>query len=267
MMQRHYNLPGLINFRDLGGYPVIDLAGKLRHVKTGRLFRAGHFHDVDASAQQALQALGIDAVFDLRNSKEREKRPNRFAETHAPITHQLELDPGSGASWQGAFSRSSDAEKITLDTQQVEQVMRTLNTSLVTDHAAVYRSLFKTLLANEPQAAVFHCASGKDRTGIAAALLLAALGASRDTIVADYLLSNEYLDAQHHIARAIADFGNMLSMTDSAALQALYEVRADYINAALDSIDAKYGGIDAYLANAMGLDSQARMQLQQRYLA
>jgi protein-tyrosine phosphatase len=266
-MQRHYNLPGLINFRDLGGYPVIDLAGKPRHVKAGRLFRAGHFHDVDDSTQQVLQQLGIDRIFDLRNSKEREKRPNRFAETHAPVIHNLELDPGSGATWQGVFKRSNDAEKIALDTQQVEQVMCTLNTSLVTDHAAVYRKMFEVLLAHEPQAAVFHCASGKDRTGIAAALLLAALGANRDTIVADYLLSNEYLDAQHHIARAMTDFGNVLSMTDSTALQALYEVRAAYINAALDSIDAEYGGIDAYLAGAMGLDSQARMQLQQRYLA
>ncbi len=265
-MQRHYNLPGLINFRDLGGYPVTDLTGKPRQVKAGRLFRSGHFHDVHASAQQALQALGIDALFDLRNSKEREKRPNRFAETHAPITHQLELDPGSGASWQGVFTRSNDAEKITLDTQQVEQVMRTLNTSLVTDHAAVYRNMFETLLAQEPQAAVFHCASGKDRTGIAAALLLAALGASRDTVVADYLLSNEYLDAQHHIARAIADFGNMLSMTDSAALQALYEVRADYINAALDTIDAEYGGMDGYLQEMLGIGLAERRQLQNYYL-
>jgi protein-tyrosine phosphatase len=266
-MQRHYNLPGLINFRDIGGYPVTDLAGKLRHVKAGRLFRAGHFHDVDDSAQQALQALGIDAVFDLRNSKEREKRPNRFGEKHAPITHQLELDPGSGATWQGVFKRSNNAEKISLDTQQVEQVMCTLNTSLVTDHATVYRRMFETLLANEPQAAVFHCASGKDRTGIAAALLLAALGASRDTIVADYLLSNEYLDAQQHIARAIADFGNVLSMTDGAALQALYKVRAAYINAALDKIDAEYGGMENYLLCAMGLDKEARQILQYRFLA
>lgn len=265
-MQRHYNLPGLINFRDLGGYPVTDLAGNMRHVKPGRLFRAGHFHDADNSAQQALQALGIDAVFDLRNSKEREKRPNRFAETHAPITYQLELDPGSGVSWQGVFNRSNDAEKISLNTQQVEQVMRTLNTSLVTDHAAVYRQMFETLLTREPQAAVIHCASGKDRTGIAAALLLAALGASRDTIVADYLLSNEYLDAKHHIARAIADFGNVLSMTDSTALQALYEVRAAYINAALDKIDTEYGGMESYLQEQLGIGLVEREQIQQRYL-
>ena len=265
-MQRHYNLPGLINFRDLGGYPVTDLTGNPRTIKPGKLFRAGHFHDVDDSAQQALHALGIDAVFDLRNSKEREKRPNRFSETHVPITYQLELDPGSGASWQGLFKRSNDAEKISLDTQQVEQLMSTLNASLVTDHAAVYRSMFENLLAREPQAAVFHCASGKDRTGIAAALLLAALGASRDTVVADYLLSNEFLDAQHHIARAIADFGNVLSMTDSAALQALYEVRAAYINTALDKIDTEYGGMDAYLADAMGVGEKQRQLLQERYL-
>ncbi|HQQ64304.1 MAG TPA: tyrosine-protein phosphatase [Pseudomonadales bacterium] len=265
-MQRHYNLPGLINFRDLGGYPVTDLAGNPRLVKPGRLFRAGHFHDVDDSTQQVLQQLGIDTIFDLRNSKEREKRPSRFAETHAPVIHNLELDPGSGASWKGLLSQSDSTGKITLDTQQVEQVMCTLNTSLVTDHAAVYRQLFEILLAHEPQAAVFHCASGKDRTGIAAALLLAALGASRNTLVADYLLTNEYLDTRHHIARAMADAGTWLATVDSAALQALYEVRAAYINAALDKIDMEYDSIDAYLADAIGVGEKQRHLLQERYL-
>lgn len=265
-MQRHYDLPGLINFRELGGYPVTDLDGNARHTRSGCLFRAGHFHDVDNSAQQALHALGIDLVLDLRNAKERAKRPNCFAETHAPQTLPLELDPGSGASWQSLFKRNDGAEKLTLDSAQVETLMSTLNTSLVTDHAAVYRQMFDTLLAHEPRAAVIHCASGKDRTGIAAALLLAALGASRDTIVADYLLSNQYLDAQHHIARAMADFGNLLSISDTTALQALYEVRAAYIDAALDAIDKKYGGMGAYLEQAMGLDHQHIARLQARYL-
>lgn len=264
-MQRHYNLPGLINFRDLGAYPVTDFDGNARHTRAGCLFRAGHFHDVDNNAQQALQALGIDLVLDLRNAKERAKRPNHFAATHALEILELELDPGSGASWLGLFKRSDDAEKLTLDSAQVETLMSTLNTSLVTDHAAVYREMFETLLAHEPRAAVIHCASGKDRTGIAAALLLAALGASRDTIVADYLLSNQYLDAQHHIARAMADFGNLLSISDTKALQALYEVRAAYIDAALDTIDAEYGGMDAYLEQAMGLDHQRIAWLHARY--
>lgn len=265
-MQRHYNLPGLINFRDLGGYPVTDRNGKTRHIRPGCLFRAGHFHDVDESAQQALRALGIDLVVDLRNAKERAKRPNRFAATHAPETLPLELDPGSGASWLGLFKRKDGAEKLTLDTTQVETLMCTLNTSLVTDHAAVYRRMFEVLLTRQPQAAVIHCASGKDRTGMAAALLLAALGASRDTIVADYLLSNRYLDAQHHIARAMADFGNVLSVNDTSALQALYEVRAAYIQAALDRIEQHCNGMAQYLAHDMGLDAQRLDELQLIYL-
>lgn len=265
-MQRHYDLPGLINFRDLGGYPVTDLEGKSRHVKTGRIFRSGHFHDVDDSTQQVLQQLGIDTIFDLRNSKEREKRPSRFAETYAPVIHNLELDLGSGASWNGLLSQSDSAGKITLDAQQVEQVMCTLNSSLVTDHAAVYKQMFRILLAREPQAAVFHCASGKDRTGIAAALLLAALGASRDTLVADYLLTNDYLDARHHMARAMADAGTRLATVDSAALQALYEVHKAYLDAALDAIDRQWGGMENYLSSVMKLDMQARKLLQQRYL-
>lgn len=266
-MPRHYDLPGLINFRDLGGYPVTDCNGNARQTRPGCLFRAGHFHDVDASAQQALQGLGIDLVIDLRNAKERAKRPNRFAATHAPETLALELDPGSGASWAGLFKRRDGAEQLTLDATQVERLMCTLNTSLVIDHADVYRQLFEALLTRQPHAAVIHCASGKDRTGMAAALLLAALGADRDTLVADYLLSNQYLDAQHHIARAMADFGNVLSIRDASALQALYEVRAAYIHAALDRIDTDFGGMAAYLEQALGLDHQRIAWLQARYTA
>lgn len=91
---------------------------------------------------------------------------------------------------------------------------------------------------------------------MAAALLLAALGANRDTMVADYLLSNDYLDAQHHIARAMADAGTMLATVDSAALQALYEVRASYLDAALDKINEEYGGMNAYLADVIGISAR-----------
>lgn len=266
-MLRHYDLPGLINFRDLGGYRVRDLGGRERLTRPLCLFRAGHFHEVDEDTiQTLLQSLGIDLVFDLRNRKERETRPNRFSPAHAPETLPLELDPGSGASWSGLFKRGNNSGKLTLDTTQVEALMRTLNTSLVSDHAGTYRQMFEALLAREPRAAVIHCASGKDRTGIAAALLLAALGASRKTLVADYLLSNRYLDAQHHVARAMADFGGVLASSDAAALRALYEVRAAYIHAALDHIDATHGGMAAYLQHAMGLDEERLELLQRRYL-
>jgi protein-tyrosine phosphatase len=262
-MQRHYNFPGLINFRDLGDYAARDLDGKARRVKSGVLFRAGHFHDVDAAAHNVLADLGILQVFDFRTARELDKKPSRLQLLPAPVTHWLELDPGSGNTFKAMLKPVGGA---TLTASEMKAMMADVNRSLVTDHADVYRRFMAALLEN-PVCSVMHCASGKDRTGIAAALLLSALGVDRDTIISDYLLTNQCLDVQHHVARAMADFGNQpLAMFDAAALTAMYEVQPEYLQAAFDAIDSQWGSIDNYLQDQLGIGVAERQQLQQRYL-
>lgn len=267
LLKRHIDLPGLINFRDIGCYLATDTEGNQRQVKQGVLYRAGHFHDMNEAAIGALIDRHIELVIDFRSSKERTKKPSRFNFSFTPTIIELELDPGSGASFLKALPdiRTRDAA---LDVATMERMMQQINRSLVTDHADVYRQFFSHLLTATPSATVFHCASGKDRTGVAAALLLSALGVDRNTIIEDYMLTNSCLDVHHHVARAMADFDNRYqSIMQADVLAAMYEVQPGYLSAALDEIDQQYGSIKHYLRQKMGLDRSSLEKLQQRYLA
>lgn len=264
--KRHVDLPGLINFRDIGFYPATDLAGQCRIVKPGVLYRAGHFHDLDEQSNKALADRHIDLVFDFRNEKERLKRPSQFFAPFSPTIIELTLDPGSGASFLKSLPDIRNPD-TTLDVSTMERMMQQINRSLVTDHADVYRQFFDHLLVATPSAAVFHCASGKDRTGVAAALLLSALGVERDTIIEDYMLTNSCLDVHHHVARAMADFDNRYqSIMQPEVLTAMYEVQPSYLSSALDEIDQQYGSMQSYLQRQMGMDDSRLQQLQHRYL-
>lgn len=264
---RHIDVPGLINFRDMGGYKAVDITGRSRQTLSQKLYRSGHFHDVNDESGSCLSGLGIELIFDFRTAQEKLKRPSHHACLTTPHTIALELDPGSGAS----FMRMRPAEAGTpasMGAEQMHSMMCELNRSLVTDHIDTYRVFFQHILSRQPSVMVFHCASGKDRTGLAAVLLLSALGVDRETVLSDYLLTNACMDVKHHVARAMADFDSEYKIVMSEdALTALYEVRLCYIEAALEKIDQVYGGMNCYLTQQMQLDETALKKLQYLYLS
>lgn len=177
-MNRHLDLPGLINFRDLGNYPALDLDGQPRRVKTGSLYRSGHFHEVNGRSQQALEKLCIQQLFDFRTAKERERKPSRMGLNPEPQTHWLPLDPGSGKTFR---KMAKPAQSESMGSIEIMAMMSALMRSLVIDHARIYKE-FLAGLVERPVCSIMHCASGKDRTGVAAALLLAALGVDKKSM-------------------------------------------------------------------------------------
>ena len=123
------------------------------------------------------------------------------------------------------------------------------------------------LLQHPPEVTVFHCASGKDRTGLAAAALLATLGCDRDTIIDDYLLTNRILDTDHQIGRAISDFGaHITSLLDEEAIAALYGVHDSYLQAAFDTIEQHWGSLDSWISDALGITDSDRERLQAHFV-
>ena len=265
-IQRHIDVAGLINFRDLGDYSARNLAGKLCRTKSGVLYRSGHFNDMGAEAQQALLAHNIQRVFDFRSPHERNKKPSLFLPSQALEMIELDLDPGSGASFQQGLARMRSENRL-MDGEYMQQVMCDINRSLVSDHADVYRQFFKHLLEDSSSVSVIHCASGKDRTGFASALLLSALGVDRETVIQDYMLTNTCLDVHHHVARAMADFDNQYAtIMQPEVLTAMYEVRPEYLVAALDDIDAQHGGMQTYLQEKMQLGPAELLHLQNSFL-
>ena len=142
-----------------------------------------------------------------------------------------------------------------LTAQGVAELMKDLYRQLVIDQSHVFAELFRHLLRSESPL-VFHCTAGKDRTGVAAALILLALGVPQDLVVQDYLLTNElYQNAP------LPD-----SDIPAEALEVLRRVREDFLDSALQVVCTEHGGIERYLRRRLGLNNADLEALTARYL-
>lgn len=251
--QRVLPLEGGRNFRDLGGYPTADG----HSVKWGVLYRSGSMVGLTAHDYAYLGTLGIRVVCDFRDTRERKAEPTAWPAPGAPeiLTEDYSLDyagflpSGPMSSWTGAAARERLAASYPRMLQQFN---------------GQYRRMFAELLAGKAPLA-FHCSAGKDRTGIAAALLLTALGVPRETVIADYLLTNQTLD-QASLMTGKATATSPWAQLPADVRTAFFGADRSYIEAALGVIDAHPGGADGYLKDELGLGPAERAQLRKLYL-
>jgi protein-tyrosine phosphatase len=124
------------------------------------------------------------------------------------------------------------------------------------------RTLFISLADSKNLPAVFHCAGGKDRTGWAAAALLTLLGVAKETVMADYMRTNEYTLPQS--ARVIDGF--VAAGGDRAIPKAIFGVKPEYLEASFDEMQKRYGTIEAYFAKGLGIDAAGQKALRDRFL-
>jgi protein-tyrosine phosphatase len=246
-------LEGGRNFRDLGGYRAADG----RRVRWGRLFRSGSLARLTARDYDHLNNLGVAVVCDFRSSQERTAEPTSWQGREPRfISRHYELELGRLVE---TFSRSPTAASV-------REVMVGSYGRTAYSHADLYRQLFEAL--DEIDAPViFHCAAGKDRTGVAAALVLAALGVSRADIVEDYSLTDKILDLERDTAhqRASAGFGQLAQLSAEARAP-LFASDPEYISAAFAHIEREDGSIDSYLESRLGVTPAHAARLRDRLL-
>lgn len=236
-------LQGATNFRDLGGY-----AGEGgRRVRWRRLFRSDHLGGLTPEDHATLAALGVRRSFDFRGVAERAAVPYTVDGLRQ---HTLAIEPTVVEQLQ-SLVRSGR----TLDAALASAVMQDLYRHLVNERADTYAT-FLGHLVDDDTPAVFHCTAGKDRTGVAAALLLLALGVARDEVEHDFLLTNQHFKAPPQPRSEIPP--------DAVAV--LWSVQAGFLHAALDAIEEQHGGLDRYLERRLGLTPAARRTLVARYL-
>ncbi len=259
-------LQGGRNFRDLGGYRTTDG----RHVKWGLLFRSGSMHGLTLADYTYLEGRGIRVVCDFRDQRERGSEPVDWPADRAPrvLFDDYHLDmagmmpKGPPANWTEAAARAGLAASYP---------------RMLVQFNGQYRRMFAELLAGHAPLA-FNCTAGKDRTGIAAALLLTALDVPRATVIADYSATNRYLDARqlaHSPASNMASSQTATANTNPAAAfmqmplgvqRAFMAADPSYIAAALAVLDHHRGGSAGYLRDELGLTPAALLQLRQMYL-
>ncbi|MFU8816091.1 MAG: tyrosine-protein phosphatase [Pseudomonadales bacterium] len=248
-------LTGAVNLRDFGGYATADG----RSVRRGLLYRSGTLTHLSAEAQQTFAQLGVGLICDLRRPEEQEEEPTPFPR-HAPRRLEIPIDPGSAISMRANLGRAELALQERID------FMVAINRELARDHAEDYARMFEALLELEEGGFLVHCAAGKDRTGFACALILHALGVPEETVLEDYLLTNQAMDFEGYMMpRLVARYGAG-AVPDREAIMALAGVRPEYLLAAYAAIEAEFEGVEHYVERAVGLDAAARQRLRARFV-
>lgn len=240
---RHLSLAGASNFRDLGGYPARDG----RTVRWRQIFRSNHLGHLTDDDIAAVRKLGVTRAFDFRGAEERQAALCLMDDV---TVHSLPVEPTVVAALRAIVAGGAQ-----LSSDHAVEVMRDSYRGYVQQNTPRYRTLFAHLLEDRAPL-VIHCTAGKDRTGFACALILHTLGVSSDVIAEDYLLTNQYYRRDPNNGSELPeDVKNVLGT-----------VRASFLEAAFEAIDADYGDLDTYLRDGLGLGQTERASLEARYL-
>ena len=257
MKQRVLNIEGTLNFRDLGGYTTFDN----RTVNWGKLYRSAQLNRLSPNGVLQLSALGIKTVVDLRFSEESANGPTireavplaqmlswhaeQEAETGERSTHMIR-------SWRDSLDSNDPA--------QVREAMRINYPHKLYTHRAIYRKMLLQVLEGK-MPLVFHCAAGKDRTGVAAALILALLGVDDEQIVEDYLLTQKEIEGRMETwlaggATSSANYDNFqskLARQPREMIKPVLDADISYIQTLLDYVNEKYSGFLGYATTQLEL--------------
>ena len=240
-----FTLAGAPNFRDLGGYRTAD--GKAT-VRRHHLFRSDHLGNLAADDIQLLSGKLRERVrvLDLRGVTERE---TAVCVLEGVQVHSLSIEP----TIVQTLAALTDAGHELTRAQVVGHMQDTYR-GFVRHNTHRFASLFGHLLESDGPL-VFHCTAGKDRTGFAAALILLALGVSRDDVMRDYLLTNQRLKPKSEWKGLTPDVASVL-----------YRVQSECLDAAFDEVHQQYGNVDSYLRKGLGLREADLARLRELYL-
>jgi protein-tyrosine phosphatase len=238
------------NFRDLGGYRTDDG----RHVRRGMIFRSGSMSDLTEDDVEQLARLGIVCICDLRTTSERTKHPTRWHDATRVRMLARDYDHSEG----------SLASLTMGDGKEVRGRMISLYRRLHEEQRDTYAALFDRLVAGEAPL-LFNCAAGKDRTGVAAALILSALGVPREAVIEDYVLSDRYSEPLFALLCSNPRYG-LSEDTPRETWLPMTRAFPEYIEAMLDTLDKGYGSVETYLDKELGVDRAAIVRLRDTLL-
>ena len=218
-----------------------------------------------------LQEYGLKTIVDFRTDDEIKSSPDRVICGTTWLKNPILKCLTTGITRKEAKAPSSLAEILLNFSSDLgargKSWLASLYVPLVSDEFCLngYRTFLDVLKSNKEGAVLYHCSAGKDRVGMGTAIILSALGVSREDIILDYLLTNESYAAVINEAKALGvERGVSQEIIDT--IEPLSGVDLSYINTALDVIDNTHGGTDAFLKNQLGLDEEYLKDLRENYL-
>ncbi|GMK38655.1 protein-tyrosine-phosphatase [Paenibacillus sp. CCS19] len=251
-------MESLINFRDIGGLPTAD--GRL--TRTGIMYRSNEPHKLKLKDLDKFNGLDLKLICDLRTPNERKARLPRFVESGKTMTVNVPFYQNDEDYTRFQIYRQIMSQIRTVD---FHQFMRDFYRKVLFESTNQIRDVM-TLLAEQGSAPMLiHCASGKDRTGIIAAIVQLVTGVPRREVVSDYLLSNPLNKSETDRAIRMLRFLSGFRISRERLLP-LLEVRSEYLEEVLDELFARYGSIDAYLMQACQVEEQTIRVLRERFV-
>jgi protein-tyrosine phosphatase len=249
------------NLRDLGGYQTRDGAT----VATGLLYRSNQLSGISPEDMENLATLGLKNSFDLRTAEEREKRPEELPEgVNYVVVDVLADSPQAGPAQLEKLMADPKVANAELGGGKVEETFKESYREFVSLPSAQreFGNMFRILGDRGQLPALFHCTTGKDRTGWAAAAFLTLLGVPEDKVMKDYLRSNDYILTayQGHIDAFVAAGG------DVEIPRAILGVKREYLKSAFEEMKSRFGTIDRYFSDGLGIDAAQQKALRDSYL-
>lgn len=224
------------NVRDLGGYACKNGLSTKWHA----FLRSDNPADLTEPEIAFLREYGLSTVIDLRSSGEAKAHPNIFQNMPGITLHHTPL----------GVEDMGDVTKMVAENP--EQFMKDFYRDIITKTGASIGEILSTM-ANAPDGCIlFHCAAGKDRTGVLAMLLLALAGVSRGDIIANYQITFTFIQQDPVLSKMLSKYPSVLM-----------ESRPEFLEAAIDCIGDTYGGIDSYL-RSIGVTAEAQRRLLNR---
>lgn len=245
-----------LNFRDLGGYPGADD----RKIQTGIFYRSGSLSFMTPEELEAFKHLGIRCVIDLRSERENTKHPD--PELPGIMTFRCSGVVSKGG--EGIDFSPRGMNQIGEAGEEQLQALRRYYQDMPFQNEA-FRTMMKQIAENNVPMCV-HCATGKDRTGAAAMIILLLLGVKEETVLTDYMLSCQYRKAI--IDRTMQE--NEERIKASPVLKELLTmeegVSEQIGRLLLKNMKERYGSYDAYFLHEYGLSKEMIQEIRHRYL-
>lgn len=243
----HGDIDGLHNFRDTGGLPLTG-GGATRH---GVLYRSDALSAITPTGRDALAATDIGTIVDFRTPDERRMAPDLLPDARPLHVVELSILEGAMAQLAERFLAAGGAADPALIAQATAALptLEALYVGMLEHGATSFAEVARLVAASrddEPTAVLVHCTAGKDRTGVATALLLDAVGADRKAVIADYAASEENLAGAW--ADGMLQMIAALGMPITAALRTLVTgTPPAAMRTALAWVDDRFGGAAGYL--------------------
>jgi protein-tyrosine phosphatase len=257
--ERVIDLDGTSNTRDIGGY----VNGDGDVVRWRQILRSDRLSELTPEDFRKLEAIGVKTVIDLRTEREQQRDPTVWVGEHPPRILHFPIGDARNE-WFSAQRRLLKSNRFTED--ESLQHMVAAYRMIAEEGAESLRQTMDVVLDSSNWPVLIHCSAGKDRSGVAIALILEALGVDRATIMDDFLLTNEVGHARQKAAwlekerSSTRGLGRGRGGPSAEAWFPIVGVEPEMLNAFYADVDEIYGSMEAFL-NSVGIDAAARHSL------